>query len=79
VVVSIVCSGWYMVDAGVQGPSEKKKKKKKKRRRRRRRSVFWVVEKLFCGPLLLLLLLFLYWPEVSVFSGKFRWSPAMLR
>jgi hypothetical protein len=42
-------------------------------------AVFWVVEKLLCGPLLLLLLLFLYWPEVSVFSGKFRWSPVMLR
>jgi hypothetical protein len=54
---------------------EKRKKKKKKKMP----AVFWVVEKLLCGPLLLMLLLFLYWPEVSVFFGKFRWSPAILR
>jgi hypothetical protein len=74
VVAGVVCSGWYMVDARVQRPSRKEKKKKKKMP-----AVFWVVEKLLCGPLFLLLLLFLYWPEVSVFSGKFRWSPAMFR
>jgi hypothetical protein len=70
--LSVVVGIWWMPECS--GHREKKKKKKKKMP-----AVFWVVEKLLCGPLLLLLLLFLYWPEVSVFSGKFRWSPAMLR
>jgi hypothetical protein len=50
-----------------------------RKKKKKMPAVFWVVEKLLCGPLFLLLLLFLYWPEVSVFSGKFRWSPAMFQ
>jgi hypothetical protein len=73
--LSVVDGIWWMPECS--GHREKKKKKKKKKKKMP--AVFWVVEKLLCGPLLLLLLLFLYWPEVSVFSGKFRWSPAMLQ